>query len=105
MADLARLLLALAADRELSLTQCYEIDDGAPDGWDHRDFALALGRALDRPVRPVSMPRALMTMAASIDRLVRGKRARLTPDRVRYFCHPAWVSNSRMCCAPPPDAA
>lgn len=99
VADLARLLLALAADRELSLTQCYEIDDGAPNGWDHRDFALALGRALDRRVRPVSMPRALMTLGASIDRLVRGKRARLTPDRVRYFCHPDWVSNPRL--APP----
>ncbi|MBK5265676.1 MAG: NAD(P)-dependent oxidoreductase, partial [Alphaproteobacteria bacterium] len=25
------------------------------------------------------------------DRLLRGKKAKLTDDRVNYFCHPDWV--------------
>ena len=28
---------------------------------------------------------------AHLDRLMRGKRAKLTPDRVAYFCHQDWV--------------
>ena len=32
-----------------------------------------------------------MQGAARVDRLVRRSNAKLTPDRVRYFCHPDWV--------------
>ena len=32
--------------------------------------------------------------AAHVDGLVRGSRARLTPDRVGYMTHPNWVSRS-----------
>ncbi|NWP15364.1 NAD(P)-dependent oxidoreductase, partial [Escherichia coli] len=28
---------------------------------------------------------------AHLDRLVRGGKAKLTPDRVAYFCHEDWV--------------
>ncbi|MEJ7925451.1 NAD(P)H-binding protein [Sphingobium sp. AN641] len=90
--DLARLLLALADDRHVSLTQMYEVDDGTPDGWDHRDFGLALGQALGRRVKTWSMPRWLLNIGATLDRTMRGRNAKLTPDRVRYFCHPDWVS-------------
>ena len=38
------------------------------------------------------MPRPLLSGAARLDRLLRGKRAKLTPDRVGYMCHPDWVS-------------
>jgi hypothetical protein len=32
-----------------------------------------------------------MKGASRLDRLVRRGAAKLTPDRVRYFCHPDWV--------------
>lgn len=90
--DLARLLLALADDRHASLTQVYEVDDGTPNGWDHRDFGLALGQALGRRVKTWSTPRWLLNVGAFVDRTLRGRNAKLTADRVRYFCHPDWVS-------------
>jgi uncharacterized protein YbjT (DUF2867 family) len=93
--DLARLLLALAQERENSLTRCYEVDDGSPSGWDHKDFGAAIGRAVGRPVRTIATPQWLLGVAARADRLVRGKRAKLTPDRVDYFCHPDWVVGKR----------
>ena len=94
VADLARLLLALAAGGAAAgLT--LEPDDGVHAGWDHRELALAIGAAVGRPVRPVSMPAALLRLGAFADGLVRGKGAKLTPDRVRYFTHPDWVVVAR----------
>lgn len=95
VADLARLLLALAQEREASLTRSFEVDDGTPDGWDHRDFGAAIGRAVGRPVRTLATPPWLLTLGARLDRLVRGGKAKLTPDRVDYFCHPDWVVTPR----------
>ena len=40
------------------------------------------------------MPRPVLRLAARLDRLVRRDRARLTRDRVRYFCHPDWVATA-----------
>ncbi len=34
-----------------------------------------------------------MRAAARADRIVRGAKAKLTPDRAAYFCHPDWVAN------------
>lgn len=91
--DLARLLLTLAADRDASLAHVYEVDDGREGGWDHADFGRALGRAVGRAtVRTLATPPWLLNAAARADRLLRGRKAKLTPDRVRYFCHPDWVS-------------
>lgn len=87
--DLAALLVALAAsptDR-----QTYEVDDETPDGWDHRDFARALGEAVGSNARPLPVPPAIMTGAARVARLVQGSKARLTPDRAAYFAHPDWT--------------
>jgi uncharacterized protein YbjT (DUF2867 family) len=95
--DLAALLLALAASDDGLLV---EPDDGRPGGWTHRAFGEALGRAVGRKVRTISAPRPLLTLAARADRLVRGSRAKLTPDRAAYFCHPDWVSSAAL--APPP---
>jgi nucleoside-diphosphate-sugar epimerase len=93
VSDLARLLLALAGEREKSLTHIYEVDDGTPSGWDHQDFGQALGRAVGRKtVRTFATPPWLLHAAARADRLIRGSKAKLTPDRVRYFCHPDWVA-------------
>ena len=42
----------------------------------------------------------VMQGAARVDRLVRRSNAKLTPDRVRYFCHPDWVVTAE---ARPPE--
>lgn len=89
--DLARLLLALAGDRSESLAQVYEVDDGVHGGWSHAAWARAIGRAVGRNVRTLATPRWLLSLAARADRAVRGEKARLTQDRVRYFCHPDWL--------------
>lgn len=89
--DLGRLLLALA---ETPATKAVlEPDDGRPGGWSHAAFARAVGDAVGKRVHPIALPRALMTIGATIDRLVRRDAARLTPDRVSYMCHPDWVSD------------
>ena len=98
--DLARLLIVLAGRAEPSRL-IVEPHDERPDGWTHREFAKALGNAVGR--RPVALatPRALVRLGAALDRLVRRDRARLTPDRAAYFCHPDWVVSRGK--APPPD--
>ncbi len=94
--DLARLFLALTMEREMrSLTHVYEVDDGTPNGWDHQDFGQAIGRAVGRSVRTFATPNWLLGMGARVDRMFRGKGAKLTPDRVSYFCHPDWVVKKR----------
>lgn len=88
--DLAQLLLALVRARAVD-GAVFEVDDGRAQGWSHAEFARAIGAAMGRRVLALSMPRALLGLAARGDRLVRGSGARLTPDRVAYFCHPDWV--------------
>ena len=88
--DLASLLLTLASSSETSVT---EPDDGRAGGWTHREFGEALGVAVGRKVRPVSMPRLILAAAARADRLARGAKAKLTPDRASYFSHPDWVAD------------
>ena len=95
--DLARLLLALAASDPRILV---EPDDGRPGGWTHRDFALALGDAVGRRVRVIPAPRVLIALAARADLMVRGARAKLTPDRAAYFCHPDWTVSPDHAVAP-----
>ncbi|MDI1297472.1 MAG: NAD(P)H-binding protein [bacterium] len=90
--DLARLMLILASEQHVSLAQTYEVDDGTVDGWDHKDFGQAIGRAVGRSVRTLATPAWLLGAAARMDRIVRGRGAKLTPDRVDYFCHPDWVA-------------
>lgn len=90
VADLARLLLALAAPGAPARL-VIEPDDGAEGGWTHRRFAGLLGGALGRNVTTISTPAGLLRAAARLDRLVRGRKAKLTPDRAGYFCHPDWV--------------
>lgn len=96
--DLARLLLALCADRSgVSSGKIYEVCDGRAEGWTQRDYAHAIGRAVGRPnVLPVPLPALALRCAARIDRLLRGANARLTPDRARYMCHPDWVSRPEL---------
>lgn len=90
VADLCRLILALL-DRPEALLQTYEPDDGREGGWDHRHFARTLGRVFGKRATTVAVPKMVMQGAARVDRLVRRDKAKLTPDRVRYYCHPDWV--------------
>jgi nucleoside-diphosphate-sugar epimerase len=87
--DLGRLLLALAVSDSCPMR--LDCDDGVEGGWSHTDFARAIGTAVGKRVAAVGLPRPLMMAGAHLDRLVRGKGAKLTPDRVAYFCHEDWV--------------
>ncbi|MGD9812785.1 MAG: NAD-dependent epimerase/dehydratase family protein [Sphingobium sp.] len=90
--DLASVLTALCqpgGDTYKGVT--WEVDDGTPGGLSHRELAGAVGRALGRRVIAVPLPQAVLMGIARIDRMLRGPQAKLTPDRVRYMCHPDWV--------------
>ena len=89
VSDLARLLLKLAASNHGPII--LEVDDGAPGGWTHGDFARAIGRAVGRRVLPIALPKAILSLAAKADRLFRGPKAKLTADRVGYLSHPDWT--------------
>ena len=90
--DLCRLILALI-DEPDTIGEIYEPDDGRPGGWEHRHFARTLARLYGRRAMTLAVPRTLLRAASRVDRLVRRGGARLTPDRVSYFCHPDWVAS------------
>lgn len=90
VSDLAALLLTLASE-QAGTGQIYEVDDGVPNGWTHRAYALAIGMAIGKAIHPVAAPEWLLRTASRLDRLIRKGRAKLTADRVGYFCHPDWV--------------
>ena len=92
--DLARLILAVL-DEPDTIGETYEPDDGSENGWEHRHFARTLSRVFGKRAATVAMPRLVLQGASRIDRLVRRGKAKLTPDRVRYFCHPDWVVTAR----------
>lgn len=100
--DLARLLLALLPGGEEASHRILEPDDGRtgeggkPEGWSHYELARAIGWALGgkkggrRPWVLHLSPR-LLGWVAWLDGRLRGKGAKLTPDRVGYMVHPDWV--------------
>jgi nucleoside-diphosphate-sugar epimerase len=88
--DLARLLLALAAPT--APTSCLiEPDDGKSGGWTHREFARALADSVGTNAAVISSPGILLRLAARVDQLLRGEKAKLTVDRAAYFSHRNWV--------------
>ncbi|WP_265587857.1 NAD-dependent epimerase/dehydratase family protein [Sphingomicrobium arenosum] len=89
--DLADLLLDLATGKGRP-GLLLEPDDGREGGWSQEEFAQAIGHAVGRDkVRTLSMPRNMVRLGAQLDKLLRGKGAKLTPDRAAYFCHPDWT--------------
>lgn len=100
-ADLANLLLALVDGGRDYVGQVFEPDDGRPNGWSHRGFARALGKGVGRSVSTISMPGWLVRVAARTARIVRRDKAKLTPDRAAYFCHPDWTASASR--RPPSD--
>jgi len=89
VSDLARLLLSLVATNQGPVI--LEADDGTQGGWSHGDFARAIGAAVGRPVLPLALPKAILSVGAKADRLFRGRKAKLTQDRVNYLTHPDWT--------------
>ncbi|PCE43852.1 NAD-dependent epimerase/dehydratase family protein [Rhizorhabdus dicambivorans] len=93
--DLARLLLDLI-EADAAIGQTYEPDDSVAEGYSHRDFGKLIGAAVGRPrLLTIAMPGFLLRLAAMVERMRLGEKAKLTPDRVRYFCHPDWVAKHR----------
>jgi uncharacterized protein YbjT (DUF2867 family) len=93
VSDLSRFLLTIVG-LEDTLAETFEPDDGNARGWSHEEFAEALAHAVGRKrVATLAMPRAMLRLGARVDRLVRGRKARLTLDRANYFSHPDWVSS------------
>ena len=98
--DLARLLLALT-EPGVATGQRVEADDGVAGGWTNRSVAAAIAAAMDKRALVFSTPRPILRLGAQLDRLFRGAKAKLTQDRVRYFCHPDWRIDPNL----RPDAA
>ena len=97
--DLARLIVTLAEG--VATDGFYEVDDGMPGGWSHADYARAIASAVGRKPLIARLPRGLLDVGARIDGALRGSKARLTPDRVAYFCHPDWTVDPAK--RPPPE--
>jgi uncharacterized protein YbjT (DUF2867 family) len=92
--DLARLLLALLPGGEGVTHRVFEPDDGRAQGWSHRELAQAIGEAVGRRPWVPHLSKGALGLMARIDGMVRGKRAKLSPDRVGYMCHPDWVASA-----------
>ncbi len=89
--DLAQLLLALVPGGEQVSHHSFEPDDGKPGGWNHYEFARAIGWAMGRRPVVLGLSRRSLEWAARADRALRGDNAKLTPDRVGYMIHPDWA--------------
>src|SRR6187402_472223 len=90
--DLCRLILA-CLDKDVSHGRTYEPDDGREGGWGTLEFARAIGRAVDKRVLLLPLPKTLLRLGVRIDRLIRGRKAKLTRDRLNVFCHPDWTAS------------
>jgi uncharacterized protein YbjT (DUF2867 family) len=90
VSDLGRILLALTIAPETT-GKVFEVDDGVANGWSQADYARMIGRAMGVSILPLHMPETIVRLGAWVDRKLRGDKAKLTPDRAAYFCHPDWV--------------
>lgn len=88
--DLCRLILAVI-DEPDTVSESYEPDDGRAGGWEHKEFARTLGEIFGKKTKALAVPKAVMKTASQLDRLFRRGGAKLTADRVSYFCHHDWV--------------
>jgi uncharacterized protein YbjT (DUF2867 family) len=93
--DLARLLLSLTPPG-VARGKILEADDSQPDGWTNKSFAKAIAQAVGRSAVILATPRLVLRIGAWADRLFRGDKAKLTADRVRYFCHPDWRIDAKL---------
>jgi nucleoside-diphosphate-sugar epimerase len=93
--DLTRLLLALIPGGDDVTHKVFEPDDARVGGWQHRELAEAIGQAVGRRPKVLSLSPKLLQWAARADQRLRGAKAKLTLDRAGYMSHPDWcVSES-----------
>ncbi len=91
--DLAELLVALIPGGEGVTHATFEPDDGRDGGWTHRDLARTIGWAVGRHPWVPHLSKPMLGRLSRMERLVRGRKAKLTPDRVSYMSHPDWVAD------------
>ncbi|MFA7441131.1 MAG: NAD-dependent epimerase/dehydratase family protein [Sphingomonadaceae bacterium] len=98
VADLAAALVALAGDlgtNARTAGKLFEIDDGS-GGYGQDHLARAIAGAMQRPVRVLPVPRAMLRVGAAIDttaaRIAR-RMPKLSFDRARYLAHPDWTAD------------
>lgn len=89
--DLARALMTIIPENEDLTTEIFEVDDGKTGGWTQASFAKAIGWAIGKRIKPIATPKFLLGLGAKADRLMRRDKAKLTEDRVSYFCHDDWT--------------
>ena len=82
-----------------------EPDDGRPAAGPTAISRARSAAAVGMRAATLATPRFLLASPPALDRLVRGGKAKLTPDRVAYFCHPDWVANAERAIPPCPVAA
>ena len=95
--DLAELLVALIPGGEGVTHATFEPDDGREGGWTHRDLARTIGWAVGRHPWVPHLSKPMLGRLSRMERLVRGRKAKLTPDRVGYMSHPDWVADPAKC--------
>jgi nucleoside-diphosphate-sugar epimerase len=99
--DLARLLVTAATMPDWPMRQIFEVEGDPPGGVSHIELARNIKRAaLRSEARIMSAPAWAIRLAARGDRLIRGKNAKLTPDRAGYMLHPDWVARTDMAVPP-----
>ncbi|MEH6790232.1 NAD-dependent epimerase/dehydratase family protein [Parasphingorhabdus sp.] len=89
--DLCCALFAALPQQDDLTAGIFEVDDGLAGGWTQAGFAQAIGWAIGKKISAVGMPKSLLRLGAGADRLLRGDKAKLTRDRVNYFCHDDWT--------------
>ena len=89
--DLCAALMALIPCYDDLTAAIFEVDDGKPGGWTQASFAKAIGWAMGKRITAIGLPKFLLRLGARADRLIRGDRAKLTKDRINYFCHDDWT--------------
>ncbi len=88
--DLCASIAAVIPSHEDLTAQIFEVDDGASQPWTQSEFAKAIGSALGKQIKPIGTPKPILDIGTKLDRLFRRNRAKLTQDRVSYFCHDDW---------------
>lgn len=89
--DLSRALMTIIPEHEDLTAAIFEVDDGKTGGWTQTSFAKAIGWAIGNRIKPIATPKFLLEIGAKADRLLRRDKAKLTADRVSYFCHDDWT--------------
>ncbi len=99
--DLAGLVSALVSGQG-GEGSTFEVDDGRPGGYSWDEIVATAAREMDKDISCLPVPRALTQAVAAANvgwsRLM-GRRALITPGKVRELYHPDWVVHGEGACA------